>query len=288
MEEMQEPSQEFLENVKLDYAKAVEKQQENLYKKLSYEQKSVEKAITEERQCMDLGQVTMDEVTSEEQEKTSDNPSVKDTSAEVSERQTETDGENAVEHWKDSTGKLLEGLKEENQLLRQKISGLEKMVLSLNDVMQKLADSGVSTARQLNQVNENLHKENQELKDGLYDSLVVPVLKDIIGMGNDMVLDINRYKKRGEDSVADALKSALEDVHAVLEMHNVQVYRPQEGEPYEPIMQRILKTVETNEEQKDRTISEVRSFGYRFVKGDTKTVLAPCKVYVYKLNKELV
>lgn len=179
-----------------------------------------------------------------------------------------------------------EELQEENQVLTAKLEELEQTVLSLNAAMQKMAGSSEAAARQLNQVNENLHRENQRLKEGLYESLLMPVLKDFITLGNDILMDISRYRKNGDEQTAEGLESTLEDIHTVLEKYGVEVYRPQEGGDYEPVVQKIVKTVDTDEENRDRKIAEVRSFGYRMVKSGTSIVLAPCKVYVYKLNKD--
>ena len=179
---------------------------------------------------------------------------------------------------------VIENLQKENQLLTEKIDGLEKTFESFYAVLTKLADSTNAMAGQLNQVNGNLHKENQKLKEGLYDSMMFPVLKDIIEIGNNILLDINRNKKSGDDIVVQALENVLEDVHIALDRHNVEVYQPNEGDNYEPLVQKVLRTIVTSDEQEDRKIAEVRGYGYRFIKGESNIVLSPCKVCVYKFE----
>lgn len=192
--------------------------------------------------------------------------------------------------------KIIEELKTENQQLASRILTMESTLSSLNNTFVKMSDSSEATARQLNQVNENLHKENQQLKEDFYESLVLPVLKDIIELSSDTLKDINRYRKQGDDKTAEAIESVLESIHLVLERHNVEAYQPKVGDEYEPIVQRILKTIETDDETKNKTIVKCSGFGYRFVKSNKEKlvfvkdegndkVLLPSNVYVYKLNK---
>lgn len=169
--------------------------------------------------------------------------------------------------------------------LVEKIGDLEKAVGSLNNLMLDISGSSERTASQLNQVNERLHKENLKLKEGLYDSLILPVLKDIIALANNIGLDVNRYRKNDGEQIAEALESILEDIHNLLEEHNVEAYKPNEGEKCEPLIHKVLKTVDTDEKEKDRTIAQVQSFGYRYRKGDTQMVLLPCKVYAYQYKE---
>lgn len=260
MEEIRELDQEFLEHVKLDFVEEPKQP----------EAESVEPA-PEQRPAEEKNEP---EQAAEPEKTEQDLP-------EPQEEKTEAAPEMPEEQEEPKT----QDHSEEIRSLTDKMDGLENTVSSFHDLIRRLAGSGEATAKQLNQVNENLHKENQKLKEGLYDSLVMPVLKDVIDVGSNLILDINRYRKNGEDQIAEALESALDDVHILLERHSVEVYRAQEGEPYEPIIQKILKTVDTDEEQKDRTVAEVRSYGYRYIKGESSIVLTPCKVYVYKYKK---
>lgn len=287
MVESQVLSQEFLDNVKLSVTEASEGQNITDCLGLGLEKKSVTAPSFKDNQCITSGQEMEKEVILKEE-----NSNIALSPVRVFQNEepmvNEEKTNNNAEGMQESTEALPEDSKEDSQLLAVKIGDLEKTVLSLNDVVQKIAGSSEAAAKQLNRVNENLHRENQKLKEGLYDSLTMPILKDLIALESDIQMNIDRCRKKGEEDAAKELEGTLEDIGMILEKHNVEVYRPQEGTPYEPIVQKIVKTVDTTEEQKDRTIAEVRSFGYRFIKGETPIILAPCKVYVYKLNKESV
>lgn len=181
-------------------------------------------------------------------------------------------------------------------VLIEKMDGMKKTINELSDLVIKLSRNAELTAKQLNQVNDNLHKENQKLKEGLYESLTKPILKDIIELSSNTIMDIERYRKNGKDDVADAIQNVLDDVHVVLERYDVEVYQPQPGDIYEPIVQKVVKTIATEDEQMEKHIAELRGFGYRYLKNDDEriiivkagnenNVLTPCKVYVYKFEK---
>lgn len=178
---------------------------------------------------------------------------------------------------------LFRELKEENRDLQREIGTLKEQMTQIGENTQKLASEAEAMARQLNQVNQNLHKENRELKNGLYDSLVLSVVRDVVDVASDMMLDIRRHEKNEEKDAAEALKSSLEDLHAMLKKHGVEAYQVQPGEKYESIRQRVLKAVDTEEKAKDRTVEQATGYGYSFRGEDgTEKILAPCKVIVYK------
>lgn len=180
---------------------------------------------------------------------------------------------------------LFRELKEENRKLQQEVGTLKDQVAQIGEDTRKLASGTESVARQLNQVNENLHKENLELKEGLYDTLALSVLRDVVDVASDMMMDIRRYEKNEGHAEAEAVKSSLEDLHVMLEKHGVTVYQAQPGEKYEPIRQRIIKTIDIEEEAKERVVAKAAGYGYIFRKEDgTEKVLAPCKVSVYKMS----
>lgn len=180
---------------------------------------------------------------------------------------------------------LFRELKEENRKLQREIGTLKDQVAQIGEDTRKLASGTESVARQLNQVNENLHKENLELKEGLYDTLALSVLRDVVDVASDMMMDIRRYEKNEGHAEAEAVKSSLEDLHVMLEKHGVTVYQAQPGEKYEPIRQRIIKTIDIEEEAKERVVAKAAGYGYIFRKEDgTEKVLAPCKVSVYKMS----
>ena len=163
---------------------------------------------------------------------------------------------------------------------------VESTVGELTELVKKLAVNGDSTARQLNTVNENLHRENQRLKEGLYDTLVMPVLKDMTGFSGDILRNAQRYRKMGKEEIAEAIEDIVEDIHLILESNFVEVYVPEIGDTYEPLIHKIQETVETSDRSKDRLICGVKGYGYRYIKNEKPVILSPCRVSVYKYKKE--
>ncbi len=243
---------------------------------------AVEEKAAEAEEAGAKEEATAEEPAVEENVQAAAEEAVKDADADVADTSCESGADEEANKPEASeeepAGKIFDKISE-------KIDDLEKAVGSLNNLMVDIAGSSESTARQLNMVNERLHKENLKLKEGMYESLTLPLLKDVIGFASDIGMDIKRCRKNDNDQAAQALESTLDDIHSLLEKHDVEAYRPNEGEKCEPLIHKVLKTVETNEKEKDRTIAQVQGFGYRYLKGDNPIILQPCKVYAYQCKE---
>lgn len=176
--------------------------------------------------------------------------------------------------------------------MQEKLDGLEQLLNQQNMNHRKTLSQIEEMVDQLDRVNKNLHKENQELKEGLYDSMRKPILKDIIGICTDLMLEINLEKKKGRTDVVETLEDVLDRLHSVLQNHGVEVYEPNVGDEYEPLVQKVVGTIAASEDNK-RRISEVKSMGYRYINNDAEqiiltsdndrsAILAPARVIVYK------
>lgn len=135
---------------------------------------------------------------------------------------------------------------------------------------------------QKDKVIDNFHHELQEYKGDLYAKLTKPLLMDLIQLKEDMHKEQRRIALKSEDTeTAEILDSFCLDIGDILEKYNVEGYKC-ETEEYMPIKQRIIKTVETDAEGKDRHIAQSLSYGYTM--GDK--VLTPERVTVYTYKKQ--
>lgn len=205
---------------------------------------------------------------------------------------TEAIGGECITSEKQEYSAVLENLEEEKRELGKRIDSLEFLIRQQQENYKKTMDNFEALVDQLDRVNKNLHKENQELKQGMYDSIQKPILKDVINICSDLIYEVNIERKNGRTDAAECLEDILERLHMVLEMHGVEVYEPKEGDRYEPLIQKVIGTVDTFEDR-HRTIAEVKNYGYRYVnhdderivlaKGTGNIMLAPAKVIVYRM-----
>lgn len=68
------------------------------------------------------------------------------------------------------------------------------------------------------------------------------------------------------------------DTGDILEKYDVSIYESEAGEQFVPMKQKIVKTVDTSDAEKNGVVAEILSNGYEL----DGQVIAPERVYVYK------
>lgn len=129
-----------------------------------------------------------------------------------------------------------------------------------------------------------MHNELQQYKDDMYAKIIIPILKDIIDIRDSILRVSAAYLHKPENEQAIPNKTfagyAL-DIQDILERYGVEVYQNEPESAYIPLMQRILKKINTDDESKHGLISESLSSGYLY----NGKPISPEKVIVYKYEK---
>lgn len=131
---------------------------------------------------------------------------------------------------------------------------------------------------------DQMHKELQRYKEGLYAQLVRPILLDIIEVRDSImrVGAVYREKPEGEQAIPNRTFSDYAyDLQDILEKNNVEIYRSQSGDPFSPLRQRAVKKVAVEEAALHGKVAESLSCGY----GYDGRVLSAEKVSVYAYEK---
>lgn len=131
---------------------------------------------------------------------------------------------------------------------------------------------------------DQMHKELQRYKEGLYAQLVRPILLDIIEVRDSImrVGAVYREKPEGEQAIPNRTFSDYAyDLQDILEKNNVEIYRSQSGDPFSPLRQRAVKKVAVEEAALHGKVAESLSCGY----GCDGRVLSAEKVSVYTYEK---
>jgi molecular chaperone GrpE len=115
----------------------------------------------------------------------------------------------------------------------------------------------LALAKHRDELVDRLHRENQQLRQGELHSAMLPLLRDLMRLLDDLEQIL-----RGEPSVGD-----VDFVHgALLEIlgrNGVESFAPTSGEPFDSAIHAAVGTAPTSDPAADRTICLVRRAGFR-------------------------
>lgn len=134
--------------------------------------------------------------------------------------------------------------------------------------------------------------ELDEHRSGLYRKIVEPLINEVIDVHQDMSATIASYRRKaGEgdrDDLAARIRRDLDEFRLmlgdILRNWNVEVWRPEPGEPLEPLRCRAVRAVPTGDRDCHRTVAESLTCGYAF----EGKILRPAQVvaFTYKPKSE--
>jgi molecular chaperone GrpE (heat shock protein) len=135
---------------------------------------------------------------------------------------------------------------------------------------------------------DSMHNELQKYKEDVYAQLLRPVLLDIIDI-RESILRMSAFylgKAEGEQAIPNGqFAGYAREMQDILEKNNVEVYRSNEGKPYTPVRQRIVKKIVTDNKELHGKVAESLSYGYSY---NNRTVSAEkIAVYLYEEAKEI-
>lgn len=134
--------------------------------------------------------------------------------------------------------------------------------------------------------------ELDEQRSGLYRKIVEPLINEVIDVHQDMSATIASYRRKAEegdrDDLAARIRRDLDEFRLmlgdILRNWNVEVWRPEPGEPLEPLRCRAVRAVPTGDRDCHRTVAESLTCGYAF----EGKILRPAQVvaFTYKPKSE--
>lgn len=134
--------------------------------------------------------------------------------------------------------------------------------------------------------------ELDEHRSGLYRKIVEPLINEVIDVHQDMSATIASYRRKAEegdrDDLAARIRRDLDEFRLmlgdILRNWNVEVWRPEPGEPLEPLRCRAVRAVPTGDRDCHRTVAESLTCGYAF----EGKILRPAQVvaFTYKPKSE--
>jgi molecular chaperone GrpE (heat shock protein) len=124
---------------------------------------------------------------------------------------------------------------------------------------------------------DRLHAENQELRSGVRRAILEPAVVDLIRLHDGLC----REAGRAADEVTAGLVSSFAcDVELILDRCGLELFTAEPGDPYRPGEHRPVAVVATEDHERDNTIAEVVSPGFR--ERDGSRVRRPAQVRVHR------
>jgi len=177
-----------------------------------------------------------------------------------------------------SSEPVVEESVELSESIDKKIDSANEMLSAIYTMIDR--ESSIRTKK--DDLISSMNDELTKYRDGMFEKLFKPILMDIISLREDLRKTSKAYEEKDIESVPkEKLIALLEDytldIADLLEKYNVSIYESELGSEFIPIKQKIIKTIDGDEEQNAK-IAKIISNGY--ILGEE--VLSPEKVYVYK------
>lgn len=128
-----------------------------------------------------------------------------------------------------------------------------------------------------------MYKELNEYKTGIVEKALKNVLYDMVDIREVMLSQIRSLKEKKEVDVIslDEFESYANDIGDILEKHDVCIYKGEAGTENIAVRQKIVRKVETEDDEMVKKIAESLSYGYEY----NSKILYPEKVSVYVKKK---
>lgn len=149
----------------------------------------------------------------------------------------------------------------------------------LIEALQKKFDEKIAVDEHKNSLFDKLYKERDEYKNDLYGKLLKPFIMGSIEIINDLRMYISKMDSYDVERSLNYLKTFPDDIIEMLENNGVELYT-EDGEYFNPKMQRAKRTVPTDDAALNNTIAERIEKGYSW----NGVILRPEIVAVYKLK----
>lgn len=149
----------------------------------------------------------------------------------------------------------------------------------LIEALQKKFDEKIAVDEHKNSLFDKLYKERDEYKNDLYGKLLKPFIMGSIEIINDLRMYISKMDSYDVERSLNYLKTLPDDIIEMLENNGVELYT-EDGEYFNPKMQRAKRTVPTDDAALNNTIAERIEKGYSW----NGVILRPEIVAVYKLK----
>ena len=116
---------------------------------------------------------------------------------------------------------------------------------------------------------DRLHEENQRLHGDLRQTILYPIVSDLIRLHDSLVGAAEATARAGDGASASAelIRSFASDVELTLDRCGIEPFGGEPGEPFRPAEHRALSVVPADRPELGNTIVEVVAVGFRELDG---------------------
>ena len=140
-------------------------------------------------------------------------------------------------------------------------------------------------------INDDLHKELQQYRNGLKESFNAPLLKAIVREYDRANKQYRFYfEKSQEEQQSELFNKLLSEFEMIsfallnlLSDYDVESFEFNIGDTHDIKLQKIVEVIETEESQKDGSVAECVNCGFRNI--ETANLFRRAEVKIYKLKK---
>lgn len=181
-------------------------------------------------------------------------------------------------------------IKNENEEKSPEITGEEKNettkedVLSLLHQLNEKFDQKIQTDEWKNQKYDEMHSRMLKYQDDLLLKTIDPLLKSIILLSDGIKKDMKFFSKDETNAdLCDVLCGIVEQIDSILFEYDIEPLSS-ELDAVNPKTQKIVKTIETAEEEKNNQVAEILTTGY--MRNDKVYRMERVNIYKYTKTEE--
>jgi molecular chaperone GrpE (heat shock protein) len=169
---------------------------------------------------------------------------------------------------------------------RDEILGAIGELSRKSDELNKLFTEKIRYNDHEGRIADEMHKELQKHRQGMYSLMTRPLIMDIIDMRESILKNAAKWagepeNERDFSSFIKLFSSYAEDAGTILENNGIEIYRSAAGDAFSPARHKVAKKVATGDLPLDKKIADSLSCGYVM---DGKPLFAE-RVAVYAYEK---
>ena len=188
----------------------------------------------------------------------------------------------------DETSSLIEGTTEQTNEETVKNPEINEIATNVAEIL-----SLVKVSNYKDETIDNLHKELQQHKRGLQETIIAPLLKTIVReygwVRKQYCFYLEKSQEEPQSELFGRLLSEFDmlsfSLLKLLNDYYIEPFHIKEGDEKDFNLQNIVEIVETEDPQQDGTVAECITCGFHNIKNNRLFSQAEVKIYKFKNNQ---
>lgn len=169
----------------------------------------------------------------------------------------------------------------EETLIEEDVT-LEDLLIQMQILNSKF-DEKILAAEKKDTLSKTLYAELQEYKKGVYASIMKPLIKEMIQVRSNIILQGRKLIEKNGEEASIKVESFLDyadDIANILETYDAQAYSSEEGTEFDAHIHKVLKKIITADINMNKKVAYSMADGYYF---DSRVLIKEnVAVYMYE------